>query len=37
MLARTLMLLDNMGKIGLYKLSCNMDISAAQVAYNGMR
>ena len=36
-LQKTLELVDKMAdKVGLYKLSCNMDIEAAQVAYDGM-
>ncbi len=37
-LLRTLKLLDNMiERVKLYSLGCNMDISAAQTAYNGMK
>ena len=37
-LLKTLSLIDLMTKnIKLYKLGCNMDISAAEVAYNGMK
>ena len=37
-LKRTLTLVDKLSQnIALYKLSCNMDITAAQVAYEGMK
>ena len=37
-MGRTLKLLDKLADVtGLYKLSCNMDIEAAEVAYNGMK
>lgn len=38
MMAKTMSLVDNMAKYTeLYRLGCNMDISAAEVAYNGMK
>ena len=38
MMAKTLSLVDKLAKnTELYRLGCNMDISAAQVAYNGMK
>ena len=37
-MAKTLKLLDRMAEnVGLYKLACNMDIEAAEVAYNAMK
>lgn len=37
-MAKTLMLVDRMAMhTGLYRLGCNMNIEAAEVAYNGMR
>ena len=37
-MAKTLSLIDRMAeKVKLYKLSCNMDIEAAKVAYNAMK
>ena len=37
-MAKTLRLIDEMSeKVELYKLACNMDIEAAEVAYNGMK
>ena len=35
---KTLTLIDRLGdSVKLYRLGCNMDISAAKVAYEGMR
>lgn len=35
---KTLALIDRMAeRVGLYRLGCNMDISAAETAYNGMK
>ncbi|MBQ3567149.1 MAG: hypothetical protein IJA12_08210 [Oscillospiraceae bacterium] len=37
-MAKTLTLIDRLGEnVSLYRLGCNMDISAAEVAYNGMK
>ena len=37
-MAKTLRLIDEMAeKVELYRLACNMDIEAAEVAYNGMK
>lgn len=37
-MAKTLKLVDKMAEsVGLYRLACNMDIEAAEVAYNGMK
>ena len=37
-MTKTLKLVDIMAEnVGLYKLACNMDIEAAEVAYNGMK
>ena len=37
-MAKTLRLLDELAaKVELYRLACNMDIEAAEVAYNGMK
>lgn len=37
-MAKTLRLIDEMSeKVELYRLACNMDIEAAEVAYNGMK
>ncbi len=37
-MAKTLTLIDKLGEnVSLYRLGCNMDISAAEVAYNGMK
>jgi len=37
-MAKTLQLIDKMAEqVGLYRLGCNMDISAAEVAYNTMK
>ncbi len=37
-LLKTMKLLDKLGKnIKIYRLACNMDIEAAEVAYNGMK
>ena len=37
-MAKTLQLIDRMAKVTeLYRLGCNMDISAAETAYNGMK
>lgn len=37
-MAKTLNLIDRLGEnVSLYRLGCNMDISAAEVAYNGMK
>ena len=36
-LQRTITLIDKLADaVNLYRLGCNMDISAAQAAYNGM-